>query len=130
MLADGVTDRPFDQMLVNEYAPGQGISPHRDYAPFGRTVVSLSLLSPCVMDFRHVATGRKECLLLEPRSLLVLSDEARFDWEHGIAPRKRDVWRGVPVARARRLSLTFRFVDPAARRRRTRSRAGGTPRPG
>ena len=46
------------------------------------------------MDFRHPATGRKEGLLLEPRSLLVLSDEARYEWEHGIAPRKRDVWQG------------------------------------
>jgi alkylated DNA repair dioxygenase AlkB len=114
MLADGVTDRPFDQMLVNEYEPGQGISPHRDYAPFGRTVVSLSLLSPCVMDFRHVETGRKESLLLEPRSLLVLSDEARYGWEHGIAPRKRDSWRGMRLDRGRRLSVTFRFRDEAS----------------
>lgn len=113
MLADGVTDRPFDQMLVNEYAPGQGISPHRDYAPFGRTVVSLSLLAPCVMDFRHVATGRTGALLLEPRSLLVLSDEARFDWEYGIAARKRDVWQGVRRDRGRRVSVTFRFLDVA-----------------
>jgi alkylated DNA repair dioxygenase AlkB len=109
VLADRVTDVPFDQMLVNEYAPGQGIASHRDYAPFGRTVVSISLLSPCVMDFRHAATGRKESLLLEPRSLLVLSGEARYDWEHGIAPRKRDVWQGVKWDRGRRVSVTFRF---------------------
>ena len=63
------------------------------------------------MDFRHVATGRAECLLLEPRSLLVLNDEARYDWEHGIAPRKRDVWQGLRVERRRRLSVTFRFRD-------------------
>jgi alkylated DNA repair dioxygenase AlkB len=74
-------------------------------------VVSLSLLSACVMDFRHVATGRKESLLLEPRSLLVLSDESRFDWEHGIAPRKRDVWQGLRWERGRRVSVTFRFRD-------------------
>ena len=79
LFAGGVTDVPFDQMLVNEYQPGQGIAPHRDYEPFGRTVVSLSLLSPCVMDFRHRPTGRRERLLLEPRSLLVLSD-------HGLPP--------------------------------------------
>ena len=97
-------------MLVNEYQPGRGIASHRDYAPYGRTVVSLSLLSPCVMDFRHVATGRREQLQLLPRSLLVLSDEARFDWEHGITPRKRDVWHGMPVPRRRRLSVTFRFL--------------------
>jgi alkylated DNA repair dioxygenase AlkB len=116
LFAGGVTDTPFDQMLVNEYRPGQGISRHRDYAPYGRTVVSLSLLSACVMDFRHPPTGRTEHLLLERRSLLVLSDEARYEWEHGIAPRKRDAWHGVPVERGRRLSVTFRFVDPAARR--------------
>jgi alkylated DNA repair dioxygenase AlkB len=96
---------------VNEYTPGQGISSHRDYAPFGRTVVSLSLLSPCVMDFRHVASGRKESLLLEPRSLLVLSDAARFEWEHGIAPRKGDMWQGLRWDRGRRVSVTFRFRD-------------------
>jgi alkylated DNA repair dioxygenase AlkB len=113
MLADGVTDAPFDQMLVNEYTPGQGIAMHRDYAPFGRTVVSLTLLSACVMDFRHVATGRRESLLLEPRSLLVLSDEARYEWEHGIAPRKRDVWHGQRLLRGRRLSVTLRYRDAA-----------------
>ncbi|MFO0848008.1 MAG: alpha-ketoglutarate-dependent dioxygenase AlkB [Gemmataceae bacterium] len=114
VLADEVTDVPFDQMLVNEYLPGQGISPHRDYAPFGRTVVSLSLLSPCVMDLRHPPTGRRDRLLLEPRSLLVLADEARYEWEHGIAPRKRDSWQGLPVERSRRLSVTFRFRDERA----------------
>jgi len=115
LFADGVTDVPFDHMLVNEYLAGQGIAAHRDYAPFGRTVVSLSLLSACVMDFRHPATGRKERLLLEPRSLLVLSDQARYEWEHGIAPRKTDSWHGQRVARGRRLSATFRFraIHPA-----------------
>jgi len=123
LLADGVTDQPFDQMLVNEYLPGQGIALHRDYAPFGRTVTSLSLLSRCVMDFHHPATGRKERLLLERRSLLVLGDEARFDWEHGIAPRKRDNWQGHALERKRRLSVTYRFriiAEPEVRvQRRT-----------
>jgi alkylated DNA repair dioxygenase AlkB len=114
MLADGVTDVPFDQMLVNEYQPGQGIAPHRDYARFGRTVLSLSLVSPCVMDFRHPGTGHQEHLLLLPRSLLVMSDEARYDWQHGIAPRKQDAWHGLPVERRRRLSVTFRFVVAGA----------------
>lgn len=101
----------FDQMLVNEYQPGQGIAMHHDYAPFDRTVVSLSLLAPCVMDFRHPASGRREAILLEPRSLLVLSDEARYDWQHGIARRKSDLWNGVRIPRARRLSITFRRLS-------------------
>jgi alkylated DNA repair dioxygenase AlkB len=109
MLREGISDRLFDNMLVNEYLPGQGIALHRDYSPFDRTVVSLSLLSPCVMDFRHEKSGRKQSLLLEPRSLLVLSDEARYEWQHGIARRKNDRWQGVSIPRGRRLSVTFRL---------------------
>lgn len=111
LLADKITSTPFDQMLVNEYLPGQGIALHRDYEPYGRTVVSLSLLSPCVMEFRHLETGRTKRLLLERRSLLVLSDAARYDWQHGIAARKRDNWQGIVFERRRRLSITFRFVQ-------------------
>ncbi len=109
--ADGITATLFDQMLVNEYLPGQGIALHRDYEPYDRTVVSLSLLSPYLMDFREPATGRMESILLEPRSLLVLSDAARYEWRHGIARRKSDVWQGVRIDRGRRLSVTFRKVN-------------------
>lgn len=98
----------FDQMLVNEYEPGQGIAMHQDYRPFACTVVSLSLLAPCVMEFREPVATRREALLLERRSLLVLSDEARYDWQHGIARRKNDRWKGMVVHRARRISITFR----------------------
>jgi len=110
MLTEGISERLFDQMLVNEYEPGQGIAMHRDYSPFDRTVVSLSLLSPCVMDFRQPERDRKASLLLEPRSLLILTDEARYDWQHGIARRKKDRWHDVPLVRGRRLSITFRML--------------------
>jgi alkylated DNA repair dioxygenase AlkB len=109
MHAEGIVERPFDHMLVNEYLAGQGIAPHTDYSPFDRTVVSLSLLSPCVMDFRRPADNCRQSLLLLPRSLLVLSDDARYDWQHGIARRKSDRWHGMRIARGRRLSITFRL---------------------
>jgi alkylated DNA repair dioxygenase AlkB len=104
-----LTERPFDQMLVNEYQPGQGIALHLDYKPFDRTVVSLSLLSSCVMDFRHSSDGQRAAMLLERRSLLVLSDEARYEWQHGIARRKNDRWQGEVIPRSRRVSVTFRL---------------------
>jgi alkylated DNA repair dioxygenase AlkB len=110
MHLEGLGERQFDQMLINEYLPGQGIAFHLDYEPFDRTVVSLSLLSACVMDFRHVAGDRRESLLLEPRSLLVLSDEARYQWQHGIARRKNDKWQGETIRRLRRLSVTYRLL--------------------
>jgi alkylated DNA repair dioxygenase AlkB len=108
LFGDGISDRQFDQMLVNEYLPGQGIALHHDYSPFDRTVVSISLLSSCVMDFRQPKSGEDHSLLLERRSLLVLSDEARYEWQHGIARRKNDPWHGLLVPRSRRLSITFR----------------------
>ena len=106
--AQGQSPHPFEQMLINEYIPGQGIAMHRDYAPFDRAVASLSLLSACVMEFDDPNSARRHSLLLEPRSLVVIADEARYEWRHGIARRKKDRWQGSLLLRRRRLSVTFR----------------------
>jgi alkylated DNA repair dioxygenase AlkB len=97
------------QALVNEYNPGQGISAHKDYEPFDE-VASLSLASGCLMEFAQGKTGDVKTLWLEPRSLLVLTGEARHEWTHAIRPRQNDLVHGVKVARQRRLSLTLRTV--------------------
>ncbi len=102
-----------DQVIINEYLPGQGIAPHIDRTRFARTVASLSLGSPCVMDFTHSETAEKTSRLLEPRSLLLISDDARYLWKHGIAPRKADRYQGAVFPRGRRVSLTFRKMITA-----------------
>ncbi len=100
-----------DQVIINEYQPGQGIAPHIDCVPcFEETIASLSLGSPCVMEFTNPATGEKINQLLEPRSLLIFSGEARYQWRHGIAARKTDKYEGHIIQRGRRISLTFRNV--------------------
>lgn len=100
-----------DQVIVNEYEPGQGIRDHVDCEPcFGPTIVSLSLASACVMNFTHRHTAHRVVLLLEPRSAIVLRDRARYEWMHGIPARKNDVWHGKTIRRGRRVSLTFRQV--------------------
>lgn len=100
-----------DQVIINEYQPGQGISAHIDCVPcFADTIASLSLGSPCVMDFTHGKTGEKSTLLLESRSLLVLNGDARYIWQHAIAGRKTDRHNGQIIQRTRRISLTFRKV--------------------
>ncbi len=108
---DGFFTEIPDQVIINEYLPGMGIAPHVDCEPcFKGTILSLSLESACVMDFTHVHTGAAQAMLLQPRSLLVLKGEARYDWKHGIAPRKSDYIMGQDVPRGRRVSLTFRKV--------------------
>jgi alkylated DNA repair dioxygenase AlkB len=90
-----------------------GISKHVDCVPcFDRTIASLSLGSPCVMELFRTRTREKVERLLEPRSLLVLQDEARYRWAHAVPARKKDVFGGRTWLRARRVSLTFRKVLP------------------
>lgn len=101
-----------DQLTVNEYEPGHGIPPHVDtHSAFLDPILSLSLQSDVVMDFRR---GEEHVQVRLPRrSLLVMSGEARYDWTHGIRPKRIDV---VPSAsgglttqpRGKRTSLTFR----------------------
>ncbi len=100
-----------DQVIINEYQAGQGITPHIDCVPcFGDTIASLSLGSACVMEFTHSKTSEKQSLLLEPKSLVILSGEARYDWQHSIPQRKTDKYNGNIINRTRRISLTFRNV--------------------
>ncbi|MEQ9038993.1 MAG: alpha-ketoglutarate-dependent dioxygenase AlkB [Silicimonas sp.] len=100
-----------DQVIVNEYQPGQGISAHIDCLPcFGETIASLSLLSACVIRFASQKSSRHMDLLLQPDSLLVMAGEARHEWTHAIPARKTDLVEGQKSQRTRRISLTFRQV--------------------
>lgn len=105
-------DGPPDQVIVNEYEPGQGIAPHIDCTPcFDDTVISISLGSACTMNLSRADDPTQTFdQLLMPGSAIILQGEARFQWRHGIRPVKFDTIKGRKVARERRVSLTFRKV--------------------
>ena len=106
-----IFDSPPDQLIVNEYEPGQGIAAHVDCEPcFGDTIASLSLLSTCTMRLRSRQDKSVRDIDLHPQSLLVLKGEARYGWTHEIAGRKNDIIEGCKRPRGRRISLTFRKV--------------------
>ncbi len=110
-LSEAIFSNTPDQAIVNEYLPGQGISAHVDCVPcFADTIASLSLASSAIMQFTHSKTGEREELYLKERSLIVLSDAARYEWQHAIPARKSDVIEGFKIERSRRISLTFRNV--------------------
>lgn len=92
-----------DQVIVNEYEPGQGIAAHVDStASFKDGIASVSLGSNVVMDFCHF--DQKVSKLLQRQSVIALHGDARYKWSHGIAARRKDNGQN----RQRRVSLTFR----------------------
>jgi alkylated DNA repair dioxygenase AlkB len=84
----GCPPADFVHGLVTEYAPGTPIGWHRD-APHFDIVVGISLASACRMRYRAYADkGSIFGIDLAPRSLYVMKDDIRWQWEHSIAPVK------------------------------------------
>jgi hypothetical protein len=99
----------FDQLTINEYLTGEGIKPHVDsHDSFDSKIYIVSLASDIIMNFKN--KEHQTNIFLPKRSLLILEDESRFQWKHGIMRRKIDVLDGNINHRIRRLSLTFRKV--------------------
>ena len=112
VLARGDTKRHvFDQMIVNNYVPGDGLTPHIDLHAFADGVAVVSLQSAVVMDmYPPVVCGVPNSgggmeyetsypVWLAPGDVLFLSGDARWRWRHGIAKRRHDPPRGwSPIA--------------------------------
>ena len=104
---DGLCEEASDQVIINEYQPGQGISPHIDCEEcFGPRIFSISLGGQVVMQLTQSGKTKTE-IFLAPRSLIILYSEARSVWRHSIPARLKD--KGVE--RRVRISLTFRNVQ-------------------
>ncbi|KAM4827852.1 tRNA (carboxymethyluridine(34)-5-O)-methyltransferase ALKBH8 [Thomomys bottae] len=89
-LKEGYIKHKPDQLTINQYEPGHGIPAHIDtHSAFEDEIVSLSLGSEIVMDFKH-PDGVTVQVMLPRRSLLVMTGECRYLWTHGITPRKFD----------------------------------------
>lgn len=96
-----------NQLLINRYLPGQGISHHTDHLKyFNSIVVGITIGSGIEMEF--VKAGQTVPIYLEPNSLYVMSKDARYKWTHGIRSRNTDTVNGVIINRGLRDSLTYR----------------------
>ncbi|KAG2143630.1 hypothetical protein DEU56DRAFT_870476 [Suillus clintonianus] len=127
------------QAILNLYHPGEGISPHVDLLKrFDDGIIGVSFGSGCVMSFERVKSQEAMLfgedgedrpldrnrwdLYLEERSVLILSEDARYNWTHGIDGRPEDFvsggidGQGEPewIERGTRLSITFRWLLPGA----------------
>lgn len=112
------------QILVNEYRNRLGIASHfEDFEAFGDTILTLSLLQPIYMTLKKPLYRTNDCeeyhdiqkIYLAPKSLLVMSSTARFDYRHGISKYK---WIGSELQRDdsyRRISITLRHLKHTRR---------------
>lgn len=123
LVRDGLQPEMPDQLIVNEYSESQGIAAHTDHDRFGEAIAMISFLEDWEMVFRKPEDKtRKHPVLLERRSVAVMTGEARYGWTHEIPrrksePAKRGSSRKGRRLRGRRLSLTFRRVLPNRDRR-------------
>jgi alkylated DNA repair dioxygenase AlkB len=93
-----------EQVIINEYIPGQGISKHTDSKIFGNEIFSLSLNSDTIMKFSNDSTTVDR--QLKRRSILMIKDDARYLWKHCIPSRHFD----NGTKRNTRISMTFRIL--------------------
>lgn len=91
------------QFLITAYPVGSVINWHRDAPPF-ETIAGISLLSSCTFKLRphekQLQTRKATVSLnVEPRSLYIMTNEAKTEWQHCTAPVEK-----------MRYSLTFRTI--------------------
>jgi alkylated DNA repair protein alkB family protein 6 len=125
------SNRP-NHVLINEYLPGQGIMAHTDGPAFFPMVSTISLGSHTFLDFYERIAVDEETktksdryigsMLLQPRSLILIKDEAYKVCLHGIEERETDIIHekifnrpsnlsiGTQLKRSTRVSLTIRNV--------------------
>lgn len=103
-----LTPIDFNQCIVNNYYPGQGISKHIDSSVFGDIIGCYTLNSGSNVIFRYNDEIFK--LYTKPNSMYIMSADARYKWTHEIESKKYDILNGTKTDRLRRISITFRTM--------------------
>lgn len=108
-----------DHVLVNKYEVGDGCKKHIDDVNFWNDwVVGVSFGSGCTMEFinEHISKlsllsyGESIDIYIPPRSIYILSEDARYKWAHSIPYSKTDKFYSDVIDRKIRTSITFRTI--------------------
>ncbi|EJD01694.1 uncharacterized protein FOMMEDRAFT_90383 [Fomitiporia mediterranea MF3/22] len=98
------------QVILNHYRPGEGITPHVDLLKrYGDGIIEPFEIPP-----------ESHAVYLPERSVIVLTEEARYTWTHGISKRVEDEVESLDgclsesLPRGERLSITYRWLLPGA----------------
>eukprot|EP01118_Nematostelium_gracile_P001942 TRINITY_DN12008_c0_g1_i1.p1 TRINITY_DN12008_c0_g1~~TRINITY_DN12008_c0_g1_i1.p1 ORF type:complete len:228 (+),score=42.04 TRINITY_DN12008_c0_g1_i1:72-755(+) len=110
-----IPDLP-DSVQINIYENGGGCPMHTDAKSIGDSIAMFSLMSPAVMGLGKIVQSQERLppaaipsvrMLLVPGSLLVMRDEVRYNWEHGIVPEETTEFNGERLTNQERISVVF-----------------------
>tara|TARA_B110000037_G_C17051077_1_gene477778 strand:+ start:836 stop:1381 length:546 start_codon:yes stop_codon:yes gene_type:complete len=111
ILNDKYTSERPDQIIINRYLPGEGISAHIDIPTiFKNKIYSLSLGSGCTMIFINKYNNEIKNIYIPPKTLLIMEDDARYKYTHSIKSMKYDIVNNNKIDRKTRYSITFRNI--------------------
>ncbi|XP_032787401.2 alpha-ketoglutarate-dependent dioxygenase alkB homolog 7, mitochondrial [Daphnia magna] len=101
---------------VLDLAENGHIKPHLDSIKFcGNTISGISLLSPSIMRLIHIQRPEIFAKVLLPRrSLYIMKDFARYDFNHEILSNNESFFRGEKVTKTRRISVICRSPPPSS----------------
>lgn len=91
-------------IIVNEYLPGQGISPHIDSLKFREKIICYSLGS--AINIQFALNYKYKNYYVQPRSYYIMHGDSRYKWTHEIQRLKYD----NKIPRGRRISITIRWL--------------------
>ena len=89
----------FDQIIINEYTPGQQIAYHTDHVKlFGPMIACITVGKSIPIQFQK--DGIVKTLNIESGSMYIMTDEARYQWQHSLKNNSKET----------RYSITYRTV--------------------
>ena len=113
-LPDGCRTSIPDHAIANVYKPGDGCTGHVDDIHFWNDwVVGVSFGSGVMLQLRSTEGpfyGPSINVWIPPKSVYVLSGEARYKHTHGIEFATSDIVKGETIKRGIRTSVTFRTI--------------------
>jgi alkylated DNA repair dioxygenase AlkB len=90
-----------EHAMITEYTPGTQIGWHRDMPPYNKVIgISLGSAAPFRLRKQTDTVWERITITAEPRSIYVMSGDARYVWQHSIPP-----------VTALRYSITMRTIS-------------------
>jgi hypothetical protein len=100
----------FNECLIVQYEIGEGMAKHYAYPMEGDVSATFVFGGGAMLLFSN--EDQMEELYTRHNSLYIMSEDAAWDWTSEISPVLYDIVKGEKVFRERRVTITFRHVEP------------------